>query len=131
MPKRLKLQLTEEQKRIAREMRAEAERERPELFAEAKRVWEANDALQVELRSVFSLLRAVRKAQNVSLNELAGRTGISKPALSRMENDPAPNVQLTTLQRIAAALGKELRISLSAAPVAVARPHRRSEARVR
>jgi transcriptional regulator with XRE-family HTH domain len=53
----------------------------------------------------------------VSLSELAERTGISKPALSRLENDPAPNVQLNTLVRIARALGKEVRVSLAdAAP---------------
>jgi DNA-binding Xre family transcriptional regulator len=123
MPKRATLTLTDEQRRTLARLTTEADRERPEVLAEAQRVFAADSAVQVELRGVFSLLRAVRKDQGVSLNELAARTGISKPALSRMENDPAPNVQLNTLVRIAAALGKELRVSLSDAPAA--RPSRR------
>jgi DNA-binding Xre family transcriptional regulator len=118
MPKRATLTLTDEQRRALARLTTEADRERPEVLAEAQRVFAADSAVQVELRGVFSLLRAVRKDLGVSLNELAARTGISKPALSRMENDPAPNVQLNTLVRIASALGKELRISLSDAPTA-------------
>lgn len=112
MKKIPKLVLTEEQKIIVAAIRAEVEREKPNLFEEAKRVKAADEEMQVELRAVFSLLRAVRKEQGLSLSALSAATGISKPALSRLENDPAPNVQLNTLQRIAAALGKELRISL-------------------
>src|SRR4051794_15897415 len=104
--KKLRLMLTEEQKRIVEQMRAEAERERPEYMEEARRGFAANDALQDELRSVFSLLSALRKAQSVSLSELAERTGLRKQELSRLENDPAPKLQINTLQRIAAALGQ-------------------------
>jgi DNA-binding Xre family transcriptional regulator len=129
MSKTAELKLAPDQKRTVEEIRRKIEAERPELVAEGQRVFAADQAVQVELRSVFSLLRAVRKLQGVSLNELAERTGIGKPALSRLENDPAPNVQLTTLQRIAAALGKELRISLSDAPAAKRRPRRPALAR--
>ncbi len=110
--KKPRLVLNEEQKAIVAAIRAEVEREKPQLIEEARRAMVAETAMQVELRSVFSLLRAVRKERGMSLSALATATGISKPALSRMENDPAPNVQLNTLQRIAAALGKELRISI-------------------
>ncbi|MDZ4683756.1 MAG: helix-turn-helix transcriptional regulator [Planctomycetaceae bacterium] len=125
MPKRISLTLTDEQREYVARAAADADRERPEILAEAHRVFAADDAVQVELRGVFSLLRAVRKDQGVSLNELAARTGISKPSLSRLENDPAPNVQLNTLVRIATALGKDLRISLAnAAPTR--KPRRRT-----
>ncbi len=122
MKKAPKFALTPEQQAIVAELRRRTEADRPELIAESQRVFAAHQALQVELRGVFWLLRAVRKVQGVSLNELARRTGIGKPALSRLENDPAPNVQLNTLQRIAAALGKEIRISVG--DMAPARPRR-------
>ena len=117
MKKIPKLELTAEQQAIVAAIRAEVERDKPGIIEEARRARAADDAMQVELRAVFSLLRAVRKEQGLSLAAVSTATGISKPALSRMENDPAPNVQLHTLQRIAAALGKELRISLGDAPV--------------
>lgn len=122
MKKIPKLVLTAEQQAIVAAIRAEVERDKPGLVEEARRARAADDAMQVELRAVFSLLRAVRKEQGLSLAALSAATGISKPALSRMENDPAPNVQLHTLQRIATALGKELRISLGDAPVKKSTP---------
>lgn len=125
-----RLVLTEEQQAIVAAIRAEVEREKPQLIEEARRAMAADAAMQVELRSVFALLRAVRKEQGMSLSALATATGISKPALSRMENDPAPNVQLNTLQRIAAALGKELRISIGDAIPTKPTARRRAVSRV-
>lgn len=114
MPKNTpRLVLSDEQRAIVAQIRAEIERDRPEFVAEGQLVFDAAQALAVELRSVFALLKSERKRQGVSLTELSARTGIGKPALSRLENDPAPNVQLTTLQRYVAALGRELRISLA------------------
>jgi transcriptional regulator with XRE-family HTH domain len=40
-------------------------------------------------------------------------TGIAKASLSRLENDPAANPTITTLDRIAAALGKKILIQLA------------------
>lgn len=131
MKKIPKLVLTAEQQAIVSAIRAEVERDKPGLVEEARRARAADDAMQVELRAVFSLLRAVRKEQGLSLAALSAATGISKPALSRMENDPAPNVQLHTLQRIATALGKELRISLGDAPVKKSIPTTKTASRRR
>ena len=107
-----KLELTAEQKQIVRDIRAEVERDRPEIIAEGHRVAEAAAATSVQLRGAFALLRAVRKSQKMSLDTLAEKTGINKPALSRLENDPSPNVTLTTLHRVATALGDDLHIAV-------------------
>ena len=107
-----KLQLTAEQKQIVKEIRAEVERDRPEIIAEGHRIAEAAAATSVQLRGAFSLLRAVRKSQKMTLDTLAEKTGINKPSLSRMENDPSPNVTLTTLHRVATALGYDLHIAV-------------------
>ncbi len=112
-----KLELTAEQKQIVADIRAEVERDRPEIIAEGHRVAEAAAATSVQLRGAFALLRAVRKSQKMTLDTLADKTGISKPSLSRMENDPAPNVTLTTLHRVATALGYDLHIAVVPTPV--------------
>ncbi len=107
-----KLELTATQKQTVAAIRAEVERDRPEIIAEGHRVAAAAAATSVQLRGAFTLLRAVRKSQGMSLDTLADATGISKPALSRLENDPAPNVTLTTLHRVATALGYDLHIAV-------------------
>ena len=61
--------------------------------------------LKAERKAIAELvaqLRDRREKSDVSLNELAARTGIQKSALSRLENSTAPNRTLVTLQRYAA-----------------------------
>lgn len=107
-----KFELTAEQKQTVANIREEIERDRPEIIAEGHRIAEAAAATSVQLRGAFTLLRAVRKSQGISLDKLAEMTGINKPALSRLENDPEPNVTLTTLHRVATALGYDLHIAV-------------------
>ena len=107
-----KLELTAEQKKTIQAIRQHVEQERPELVAEGQRVAQAHEIVSVQLRGAFALLKAVRKSAGVTLAALAGKTGISKGALSRLENDPAPNVTITTIQRVASALGHDLHISV-------------------
>jgi transcriptional regulator with XRE-family HTH domain len=49
----------------------------------------------------------------MTLQELEDRTGIGSGAISRLENDPASNPTILTLQRIASALGKQLTVQLT------------------
>ncbi len=58
-------------------------------------------------------LRAEREAQGLSLADMEARCGITRATLSRLENDPHPNPTLSTLVRIATALGVELTIAFS------------------
>jgi len=110
------LVLTSEQKRIVEAVRGQVERDRPEIIAEGRRVEAAMQIATVHLRSAFSLLQALRKAKGVTLTAVAEATGIDKSTLSRLENDPTANVTLSTLIRVAEALGYQLQISVAKAP---------------
>ena len=57
------------------------------------------------------LLRQARERAGVSQEDLARRTKTKKSAISRLENH-AQDVRLSTLGRVARALGKTLRIEL-------------------
>lgn len=110
------LVLTAEQKKIVEAVREEIERDRPEIVAEGRRVETAMRTATVQLRSAFGLLKALRKAKGMTLTALSDATGIDKSTLSRLENDPAANVTLSTLIRVAEALGYQLQISVTATP---------------
>jgi DNA-binding Xre family transcriptional regulator len=60
----------------------------------------------LRLHQVMASLKSERERQQVTLAELAERTGIDQAALSRLENGRNANPTLDTLQRIARALGK-------------------------
>jgi HTH-type transcriptional regulator / antitoxin HipB len=57
------------------------------------------------------LLRQAREQAGVTQEALARRTKTRKSAISRLENH-AEDVRLSTLKRVAQALGKSLRIEL-------------------
>ncbi len=57
------------------------------------------------------LLRQAREQAGVTQEALAQRTKTRKSAISRLENH-AEDVRLSTLKRVARALGKTLRIEL-------------------
>ena len=61
------------------------------------------------------LLRQAREQAGVTQENLARRTRTKKSAISRLENH-AEDVRLSTLERVARALGKTLRIELVKAP---------------
>jgi DNA-binding XRE family transcriptional regulator len=54
------------------------------------------------------MLAELRKAENLSQRDLASRLGVSQPAIAKMEAQD--DVQLSTLQRLVAALGGSLEI---------------------
>lgn len=70
-------------------------------------------ARQELLDGALAALKAEREAQGVSLSEMEKRTGISKSALSRLENEPNANPTVSTLMRIAEALGREITIQIT------------------
>ena len=92
-------------KQAAAEDDAEMETLRAEARADFQRLQRLHDAVKT--------LRAEREAQGLSLADMEARCGITRAALSRLENDPHPNPTIQTLMRIADALGVELTIALS------------------
>lgn len=60
------------------------------------------------------MLREARESAGLTQDELAKRLKTKKTAISRIENH-AEDIKLSTLERFAAALGKKLTVSISAA----------------
>jgi HTH-type transcriptional regulator/antitoxin HipB len=58
------------------------------------------------------LLKNARRSSGITQDELARRLRTSKSAISRIENH-AEDIRLSTLKRVAEALGKELKIAIS------------------
>jgi HTH-type transcriptional regulator/antitoxin HipB len=58
------------------------------------------------------LLRQAREEAGLTQEELAGRLRTKKTAVSRIENH-AEDIKLSTLEKVALALGKRLRISIA------------------
>ena len=56
----------------------------------------------------------LRRKVHMSQTQLAARTGMSAPNISRIETSPAQNMTLETLVKIARALGREVEIALPA-----------------
>jgi transcriptional regulator with XRE-family HTH domain len=68
-----------------------------------ERIAERTQDLLIELA-----LRELRQARNLTQQQLADALGISQPALSKMEHQP--DIQISTLRRILAAMGGELKL---------------------
>ena len=111
-PKQSTRQLSDDERARIRKLRGQIENEKPEIIAKGRALKKARDAGVSQLREAFALLRSQREAQGLSLTELRDRTGIGRSALSRLENDPEPNPTITTLIRVADALGKQIVIQL-------------------
>jgi DNA-binding phage protein len=102
MPKEFRDQVNREIETIERE-------EMDEIMAMGRNIRARHERLARTLQA----LKAEREAQGVSLTEMEKRTGISKSALSRLENEPNANPTVSTLMRIAEALGREITIQIT------------------
>jgi ribosome-binding protein aMBF1 (putative translation factor) len=58
------------------------------------------------------ILRQAREAAGITQEELASRLKTKKTAISRIENH-AEDIKLSTLERVASALGKRLQIHIA------------------
>jgi hypothetical protein len=105
--------LTSQERHRIEDARAAAVAERESIVARGRRVKRMHEAARASLRETVQLLKAERQAQGITLRELEHRTGIGSGALSRLENDPACNPTVQTLQRIGMALGKQITVQLS------------------
>jgi DNA-binding phage protein len=108
--------VSEAERERIRSVREQIEAEKPEIVAKARELKKAHVAAVAQLQEAFALLRSERQSRGISLAELRQRTGIGRSALSRLENDPQANPTITTLARVADALGKQLVIRLVEKP---------------
>ncbi len=67
-----------------------------------------------EIGAIVSELKTIREQLNVSLTELANRTGMTVGNLSRLENMAGPNPTIETLRRYAHAIGHRIEIAVVA-----------------
>ncbi|MGL4551672.1 MAG: helix-turn-helix domain-containing protein [Gemmataceae bacterium] len=70
----------------------------------------------LELSGVAAEMKQERERQGVTLAVLADRTGIDQATLSKLESGKNDNPTLSTLCRVAAALGKSTRRTLMDTP---------------
>jgi DNA-binding Xre family transcriptional regulator len=78
--------------------------EKDEIIAMGREVFARRD----RIRQVIANMKAAREAKGLSLDDVAARTGIDKPNLSRLENFRVPAPRLDTLLKIADAVGYKL-----------------------
>ncbi len=106
--KRLHRDLTPAEKQRWQRAREEADSQKVEILAEGRRIKAAHNRVKLAVREALKFLKAQRQAQGLSLSDVEQRTGIRRPALSRLENETEPNPTMVTLIRYAEALGKKL-----------------------
>lgn len=111
-----KPKLTPEQQAAIAEIRQRARQDRPgpdELIDRGEIDELVPHGQFMELRVLAAQLRRLREEQGLSLTDVSERSGLTRAAVSRLENGWNVNPTLDTLFRYAAALGAH--VSLSAA----------------
>jgi DNA-binding XRE family transcriptional regulator len=112
-----KVEYTPEMKAKRAKAWAQIEKDKGAILARARQI--RDEELEARAtdgwRRFLGSLREERQRQGLSLDQLSEATGISKPALSNIENGVNNNPKINTVQRIAAALGKIVAFSLGGA----------------
>jgi len=109
MGKRIYREPTAEQAakyRRIREMIAEI----PEIKEEARAIRQGRNA---KISEAIRLLKAERELRGLSLADIGERTGLSKSAISKLENNDDANPTVNTLSKYADALGMTLGVVLT------------------
>ena len=104
----------EERNRLA-EIRARFQRERPglhELLASGDATEVVFHGEYLDLLTMLATLKKHREAQGLSLADVADRSGVDRPAISRLENGQYLNPTMDTLYRYAKAVGAEIGFSV-------------------
>jgi transcriptional regulator with XRE-family HTH domain len=70
----------------------------------------------MELRELTVRLKQIRERQGLSLTDLSERSGMTRAAISKLENEWNLNPTLDTLFRYATALGAHVRLSIEGPP---------------
>ena len=110
MGKRIYREPTAEQAEKYRRIREMIASEIPEIREEARLIRQGR---QAKLGEAISLLKAEREIRGLSLADIGDRTGLSKSAISKLENKEEANPTVNTLTKYADALGMNLGIVLT------------------
>lgn len=110
MGKRVYREPTAEQAEKYRRIRELIASEIPEIRAEARAIRQGR---QANLKEAIRLLKAERELRGLSLADIGDRTGLSKSAISKLENSEDANPTVSTLTKYADALGMTLKIVLT------------------
>lgn len=103
--KRLRRELTPEENRRWKTAVKETEAERDAILEHGRAVLAARRSALAMLNQ----LKAARERRGLSLADMMRLTGMSRAAISRLENDQSPNPTVRTVSRYAEALGLEFR----------------------
>jgi DNA-binding XRE family transcriptional regulator len=106
--------LSPEQQAAIASIRARARKERPgpdELVDRGEIDELVPQAQYIELRTLMVRLREVRERMGLSLTDLSERTGLTRAAISRLENGWNLNPTLETLYRYSEAIGVNLKLT--------------------
>ena len=111
--KRIYRRATDEERKRHAKLRTQIAEELPDISRRARERLALLKKEGTPLRQVLGALRAERERQGLSLADMNERTGIDRAALSRLENNEEANPTLTTLERYAEAVGKQMVVLLS------------------
>jgi DNA-binding phage protein len=106
--KRIRRRLTATELKRHRRIMKDVDREKASIVARGRALLAAHDRLQQALQT----LKAKRQERGLSLTDVQRLSGIDRARLSRLESDPHANPTIETLDRIAHALGVELRVAI-------------------
>jgi len=95
----------------AKRIKAAIEDEKQHREATIVQARQMRDASRLA-RKVIGQLRTAREQKGLSLADLKEATGMSREAISRLENDEGPNPTIATLVRLASAVGVNLDMSI-------------------
>ncbi len=110
MGKRTYREPTAEQAAKYRRIREMIAEEIPEIRAEARAIRQERRA---KIGEATKLLKVERELRGLSLADISEETGLSKSAISRLENNEDANPTVNTLSKYADALGMALGVVLT------------------
>ena len=110
MGKRIYREPTAEQAAKYRRIREMIAAEIPEIKQEASTLRQGRRA---RIQEAVAILKAERELRGLSLADISERTGISKSAISKLENNQDANPTINTLSKYADALKMVLSVTLT------------------
>jgi DNA-binding XRE family transcriptional regulator len=110
-----KIERTAEQQRELDDIRERFQRDRPgleDLLASGDAAEVVSQGEYLDLLAMLAALKKHRERQDLSLADVAARSGMDRAAISRLENGVYVNPTVDTLYRYAQAVGADIGFSI-------------------